>query len=75
MINALLRRVSAAFHGSVARVQTEVESLLPERDEGQGMIEYGLIIALISIAAIALLVLFKAPLQNLFSNALSGLGG
>jgi Flp pilus assembly pilin Flp len=37
------------------------------------MIEYGLIIALISIAAIALLVLFKAPLQALFSNAVSSL--
>ena len=61
------------FSGYVARVRTEAEGLLPEKEEGQGMIEYGLIIALISIAAIALLILFKDPLVNLFSNALSGL--
>ena len=61
------------FSGYVARVRANAESLLPEKEEGQGMIEYGLIIALISIAAIALLILFKDPLVNLFSNALSGL--
>jgi pilus assembly protein Flp/PilA len=74
MFSSLVNRVSEMFAGYVARVQAEVESFLPEREEeGQGMIEYGLIIALISIAAIALLILFKDPLVNLFSNALSGL--
>ena len=61
------------FSGCVAWVETKAETLLPDREEGQGMIEYGLIIALISIAAIALLLLFKDPLVNLFSNAVSGL--
>jgi pilus assembly protein Flp/PilA len=59
----------------MAAVKAQVATVAPEGEEGQGMIEYGLIIALISIAAIALLVLFKAPLQNLFSNAVSSLGG
>ena len=61
--------------GCMAAVKAQVATVTPEGEEGQGMIEYGLIIALISIAAIALLVLFKAPLVNLFSNAVSSLGG
>jgi len=57
------------------RKRTPPRRILTQSAPAQGMIEYGLIIALISIAAIALLVLFKAPLVNLFSNAVSSLGG
>ena len=65
--------MSKIFQTVTSWLSAKAEALLPEREEGQGMIEYGLIIALISIAAIALLILFKDPLVNLFSNSLSGL--
>lgn len=46
----------------------------PVRNEkGQGMVEYGLIIALISVAAITVLVLFGPALIKLFNSALAGL--
>lgn len=44
-------------------------------EEGQGMIEYGLIIALVSIAVIAVLVLFGPQLVIIFNKALNGLKG
>lgn len=40
-------------------------------ERGQSMIEYGLIVALISIGAIAVLVIFKAPFQQVFSNTVA----
>ena len=42
-------------------------------EEGQGMVEYGLIIALISIAAIAIILQFDTPLKTIFQNALNAL--
>lgn len=42
-------------------------------EEGQGMIEYGLIIALISIAVIGILTLFGPQLVLIFNKALTGL--
>ncbi len=38
------------------------------REEGQGMVEYGLIIALVAIAVIATLVLMGSRLSTLFSS-------
>ena len=37
-------------------------------ESGQGMVEYALIIALVSIAAIAVLVLLGPKIANIFSN-------
>ena len=37
-------------------------------DEGQGLVEYALIIAVIAIAVILSMVFFKGQLQNLFSS-------
>jgi pilus assembly protein Flp/PilA len=42
-------------------------------ESGQGMIEYALIIGLISIAAIAILILLGPKISNLFSNVNSKL--
>lgn len=53
----------------------KIKQLLFGREEGQGMIEYGLIIALISIAVIAVLVLFGPALADIFNKALAGLKG
>jgi Flp pilus assembly pilin Flp len=37
-------------------------------DEGQGLVEYALIIVVIAIAVIVAMVFFKDQLQNQFSN-------
>ena len=38
------------------------------RDEGQGLVEYALIIAVIAIAVIISMVFFRNQLTNYFSN-------
>jgi pilus assembly protein Flp/PilA len=69
MTNSLLN--IAAF------VETELAGLresLSGNDEGQGMVEYGLILALVSIAAIAALVILGPQIAARFtgvSNALT----
>ncbi len=40
-------------------------------EEGQGLVEYALILVLVSVAALALLVVFGPTLANLFRNILS----
>jgi pilus assembly protein Flp/PilA len=37
-------------------------------DEGQGLVEYALIIAVIAIAVIVAMIFLKGQLQNIFSN-------
>ncbi|MEA2662603.1 MAG: Flp/Fap pilin component [Chloroflexota bacterium] len=37
-------------------------------DQGQGLVEYALIIAVIAIAVIVAMVFFRGQLQNLFSD-------
>lgn len=43
------------------------------REEGQSLVEYGLIIALIAIVVIAALTLIGGHLQNLFGNIANSL--
>jgi pilus assembly protein Flp/PilA len=43
-------------------------------EEGQGMVEYGLIIALVAIAVIATLFLLGGNLSNLFSSVATNIG-
>jgi pilus assembly protein Flp/PilA len=45
-----------------------------KREEGQGMVEYGLIIALVAIAVIATLFLLGGNLANLFSTIATNVG-
>ena len=53
--------------------QTECPDGSPsdQRQRGQGMIEYGLLIALITIAALGTLLLFGDPLRRIFSDTLT----
>ncbi|ETA81401.1 Flp family type IVb pilin [Youngiibacter fragilis] len=44
-------------------------------EEGQGMVEYGLIIALVSIAVIGLLIALGGQLGTIFTNITNGLKG
>lgn len=44
-------------------------------ESGQGMVEYGLIIALVAIAAIAALRVMGPAIKNIFNGAVTELGG
>ena len=43
------------------------------RQSGQGMVEYALILVIVSIVAIVLIVSMGSQLNNLFSNVVAGL--
>jgi pilus assembly protein Flp/PilA len=61
----------------VVIAQTLVRGLvrqLTEREDGQDMIEYALLAALISIVAIAIIVLVGPYLQDLFQQIVNALG-
>ena len=55
------------------RLQEMVDRYL-RREEGQDMIEYALLAALISIVAIAIIILVGPTLKNLFQNIVNSLG-
>jgi len=48
--------------------------MLIRREEGQGMVEYALLIVLISIAALVVLVLIGPQVSTIFSQVNSALG-
>jgi pilus assembly protein Flp/PilA len=50
-------------------------SQLQKRQEGQGLIEYALIVLLIAIVVIVILGLVGGQVQNVFNNIFQGLGG
>ncbi len=57
--------------------QTRLHTLLArlnEREEGQDMVEYALLAALISIVAIAIIILIGPYLKDLFQDVVNGLG-
>jgi pilus assembly protein Flp/PilA len=47
---------------------------LPVRQEGQGMVEYALILVLVSIVVIVILLTMGRQIRNVFSNVVSALG-
>lgn len=46
-----------------------------EEYEGQGMVEYGLILALVSVVAIAALLLLGPAIADIFTDVTDDLGG
>ncbi len=46
---------------------------LPEETEGQGMVEYALILALVSVVAIALLTQIGGGIQSTFQSVVNAL--
>lgn len=49
---------------------------LPQRDEeGQGLVEYALILVLVAIVVIAILAIVGPQIGNIFSRVTSGLAG
>ncbi len=45
------------------------------REEGQGLVEYALILVLVAVVVIAILALLGPQIANVFSQITSGLGG
>ena len=43
------------------------------RQEGQGMVEYALILVLVSIVVIVILITMGGQIRNVFSNVVAGL--
>jgi pilus assembly protein Flp/PilA len=60
------RIVRATFHGKEVN-KVDLISLLRD-DDGQGLVEYALIIAVIAIAVIVAMIFLKGQIQNIFSN-------
>jgi pilus assembly protein Flp/PilA len=52
----------------------EIAARFVNREEGQDMIEYALLAALISIVAIAIILLIGPYLDNLFRDVVNALG-
>ena len=44
------------------------------RDDGQGMVEYALILVLIAVVVIVILIILGNQVQNVFCNISGGLG-
>ena len=64
MISQMILKLKEILRGAVER-----------EEEGQTLIEYGLIIALISIAVIAVLTLFGPQLRTIFQSVVDALTG
>jgi pilus assembly protein Flp/PilA len=54
--------------------KASLSDALAENESGQGMVEYGLILALVSVAAIAALVILGPRIAGVFSGVNVGLG-
>lgn len=52
-----------------------LQSLRTREERGQGMVEYALILALISIVAIAVLILVGGEIVNVLNDVVAGLQG
>ena len=57
----------------VNNLMSRIQNLRDEREEGQTMVEYGLIVALISIAAISVIVLIGPKLRTVFQTVVNNL--
>jgi pilus assembly protein Flp/PilA len=50
-------------------------SMYLPREEGQGLVEYALILVLVAVVVIAILTLLGPQVANIFSQVTNGLGG
>jgi pilus assembly protein Flp/PilA len=59
----------AAPFGTLAGKERPVMTLVPfvRRDDGQGLVEYALIIAIIAIAVIVAMIFLRDQISNIFS--------
>ena len=61
-----------SFMSVMSVIETLKEKL--DREGGQGMVEYALILVLIAVVVIVILILLGNQVQNVFSNISAGLG-
>ena len=52
----------------------EMMNWIANEEEGQGMVEYALILALVAVGCIAILGTLKGSINNIFQNASNELG-
>jgi pilus assembly protein Flp/PilA len=64
----------AEMHLTLLQALARVQARIAEREEGQDMVEYALLAALISIVAIAIILLLGPYIQNLFQDVVNALG-
>jgi pilus assembly protein Flp/PilA len=65
------------FYGEEVKRVTSLYLRLREllnREEGQGMVEYALILVLIAVVVIAILIILGNQVKNVFCNISGGLG-
>ena len=58
----------------MTKLMYTVAAKLQNREEGQGMVEYSLILALVSVVAIGTLTLLGGNVTDVFGNASDALG-
>jgi pilus assembly protein Flp/PilA len=57
------------------KMMIDLYSPVTEEEEGQGMVEYGLILALVSIVAVGALFLMGGTVTDVFNDIVAELGG
>jgi pilus assembly protein Flp/PilA len=63
------RKISARIQITAGReCQGKVVDRFVREEEGQGLVEYALIIAVIAIAVIVAMVFLRGQIENIFSN-------
>ena len=68
--------VSVLIYRATMKLQNPLRRILDllARDEGQGMVEYALILVLIAVVVIVVLIILGNQVQNVFCNISGGLG-
>jgi len=66
MISSLWSRL--AYNGEIFKKGEYTTMLFLPREEGQGLVEYALILVLVAIVVIAILLLLGPVVGNVFSN-------
>jgi len=67
MLTSGYYRINPAF------IQGEIIMLYQPREEGQGLVEYALILVLVAVVVIIILVLLGPAIGNIFSNIVENL--
>jgi pilus assembly protein Flp/PilA len=71
---AIPPQITAAMRQTSHRLRLFYADSDSSREEGQGMVEYALILVLIAVVVIVILTVVGNQVSNVFSNVSSGLG-
>ena len=70
----LINRMTSAYLSLREAARGRVARGISRREEGQGMVEYALILVLIGVVVVLILSTVGKQVKNVFSNISSGLG-